>query len=128
MTGAVLGDLVFEVSSETIKTFEQLKLTKQASYATHKVHGQTAVPEFTGFEADTATFKMILSAYFGVNPLDALKQLEEMQRERKAYTLVLGTDVYGKWAITSLGESFDRVHKDGALLTCSVNVGLIRTE
>lgn len=128
MIGAAFGDLVFEVSSETVKTFDTLKFNKKATYSTHKVHGGTAVPEFTGFEAETASFKMVLSAYLGVDPKSALQMLESMMQEKKAYTLALGTNVYGKWAITSLSENYERIHKDGTLLSCTVDVNLTRTE
>lgn len=120
------GDVSFSVSSEMVETFEKMKWTSAASFAQHKVHGEHAVVEFTGFDADKLTFEMQLSAMLGVNPQQELDKLRSMLTNHVPHPLVIGTTLIGsKWVLTNLSTEFGHIYKDGALLTCKVSVTLM---
>lgn len=123
------GNVSFEVSNDTIKTFQSMKLDRAASYAQHKVHGMKAVPEFTGFDCAQITFEVTLSIFFGIPPRTELQKLEDMLKSRKGYPLALGTDLYGgKWLLTKIGSSFKHFWKDGTLMTVSTTLTLLEME
>lgn len=126
MTIGSFGPVSFEVSSNAIETFETMTWTSGVLYQQHKIHGSNSVHEFTGFDASKVTFEIILSAFLGVNPKTELDKLEEVMNERKAYPLVLGTDVIGaKWLLSNLSRTLERVYKDGSLLSATVQITLI---
>ena len=123
------GDVVFSVSSDTVKTFNNLRLTQSAAYQQHKVHGAPAVIEFTGFNAPQISFEMVLSAYLGVNPREEKDKLTKMMESKQGYPLTLGGDMYGNlWVITNLNTSFDHMYKDGTPITQKVQVTLLGME
>lgn len=122
------GSVTFQVSSSAVESFQNMKLTLTASYTQHKVHGKKAVPEFTGFDSDKITFDITLSAFLGINPLKELQTLRNMLTSKKAYSLALGSDVFGKWVIQSLSHDFQHVYLDGKLMQCKVSLTLLGME
>lgn len=119
------GSVSFTVSAATVETFENMKWTSTANYSTHKVHGQQAILECTGFDSDKLTFDMTLSAFFGVNPLREVEKLNAIMRSKTGYALVLGTTVIGsRWVLTNISREFDHVFADGSLVSVKVQVTL----
>ena len=124
-----LGDVVFSVSADTVKTFKNLKFTESAAYSAHAVHGRDAVPEFTGYNSPQITFEMTLSAFLGMDPKREYDTLREMMRSQRGYALALGTDIYGDlWLVTTLSRAFEYLYKDGTPISCKVNVTLLGME
>ena len=74
------GKLSFIVSSNTVKTFDELKWDTSAKYATHDRHLKDDLLEFLGPEPEQITFKMKFSVFLGVNPLKAVNDLRGMVR------------------------------------------------
>lgn len=123
--GKTKKDIVFKVSSKTVETFQNMKVTKQASYTTHKVHGHKAVPEMTGVDADTITFDMILSAFLNVNPQKELEKLKKFLTKGTVCTLVLGDKPFGDYVVKSMPYTVDYVLNDGKIAQAKVSVSLI---
>ena len=98
-----LGDIVFEVSSKTIKTFDRMQWSGSARYSEHQRHLSHALTEFTGLDPDTISFDMVLSLYLGVEPMAELVKLWNYERSGKAVPLVIGDKIYGKyrWTVKS---------------------------
>ena len=122
------GKVTFQASSSVVETFKSMKRTATASYSQHKVHGKRAVIEFTGFDAEKLTFEMTLSAFLGVNPKTEVDKLRKMLTDKKAYSLALGTDIYGKWVLQSMTDEIQYVYGDGKMLQCKVSVTLLGME
>ena len=122
------GKVTFQASSSVVETFKSMKRTATASYSQHKVHGSRAVLEFTGFDAEKLTFEMTFSAFLGVNPKTEVDKLRKMLTDKKAYSLALGTDIYGKWVLQSMTDEIQYVYGDGKVLQCKVNVTLLGME
>ena len=71
-----LGSLVFSVSENTVRTFDELSWKVSAKYATHDRHIKRDVLEFLGPEPGTISFKMAFSVFHGTNPLNEIKKLK----------------------------------------------------
>ena len=112
---ATLGEYEFEVSSESIKTFSDLKLSDSASYTEHKIHGQAGLLEFTGLNAGSASLKMILDSALGLEPKDEAQKFIDSMNEHEALAFTLGGEVIGRglWVIESIERSFDRIDNTG---------------
>lgn len=123
--GDTAKDVVFQVSDEQIETFNNMKVKKQASYSTHKIHGHKAVPEMTGMDADQITFDMLLSAYLGVNPKTELDKLEAFMQEGTICNLVLGEQLFGTWVIKSIPYNVEYVYKEGDITQEKVTVTIL---
>ena len=124
-TGNTATDVAFNVSSETIETFTNMKVRKQANYSTHKIHGHKAVPEMTGMDADQVTFDIVLSAYLGVNPKKEIEKLEAFMRDGTICNLVLGDQLFGTWVVKSIPYNVEYVYREGDILQAKVSVTLM---
>jgi len=122
----VLGDIAFSVSNRTVKTFESMKWDSSAKYVTHDRHLKAALIEFVGTNADSITFKIVFSAYLGLNPFEEIEKFLEAERNGKAMRLVLGMKLYGrnKWVIEKTSKDLERFDNRGNLLAAQVNVTL----
>lgn len=126
--GAIASDVAFEVSDQTIETFSGMKVTKQANYSTHKIHGGKAIPEMTGMDADTVSFDICLSAYLGVNPAREIKKLEDFMKAGTIVDLVLGDVLFGSWVIKSIPFNVEYTYRDGTVTQAKLTVSLIECD
>ena len=58
-----LGDLVFSVSDNTVKTFDGMKWDFSADYATHDRHIKADLLEYMGPGIESISFSMVLSVF-----------------------------------------------------------------
>lgn len=121
-----LGDVVFSVSNNTIRTFDEMKSESSAKFATHDRHLQSDLLEFEGMELDTISFSMVFSVFLGVNPYNELEKINSIMKQGKAMRLVIGGKVYGsnKWVIEKLSKEFTRFDNKGNLWAAKVSVSL----
>lgn len=121
-----LGDIVFSVSRNQVKTFTGLKWDSSAQYSTHNRHLKDPLLEFTGTDADTISFKMTFSVFLGVDPMGEITKLLNAERAGKVMRLVIGTKAYGKykWVITKTSKDLERFDNKGNLLAAQVSVSL----
>lgn len=127
MTLGILGDVVFQVTEETVKTLNNLRWSGSARWAVHERHGGDALTEFTGREPDEISFDIYLSAFLGVNPMEDIVRLWNYEREGTPIPFMLGEHKYGKlrWVIqdhTTTPESYDG---EGDITSCTVTVKLL---
>lgn len=126
MVVGCLGDIVFEVSPDTVRTLDQFKWSGAAKWATHGRHNYHSLTEYTGMEPDRVSFNIYLSAYLGVNPIAEVVKLWKYEREGTPVSLVVGDKAYGKyrWVITD-HEMDTESHAGGNVATCTVKVNLM---
>lgn len=72
------GDIVFEVSSERVKTFRDFQIQRSAKYSEHAIHGRKALLEFTGLSPASLSINIRLDAGLGLNPKEELNMLYEV--------------------------------------------------
>lgn len=99
----LLGDIIFQVSDQTVLTLENWKWSGSARYEVHNRHGYHALTEYTGIDPDKITFDMTILKELGADPLKEVIKLWKYEREGIAVPLTVGTKGYGKyrWNVTS---------------------------
>lgn len=127
MQVGVLGDIIFQVSADVIKTFDNLQWSGSARYGEHKRHLTNTLTEFTGVDPDKFSFDIELSIYLGVEPMGELEKIWEYERTGKPLSLVVGERPYGKykWTITSHKIKFKSFDKRGNMTGASVSIELL---
>lgn len=127
MQVGVLGDIVFQISSNVIKTLDNLQWSGSARYGEHSRHLTNALTEFTGIDPDTMSFDMELSVYLGVDPMAELVKIWTYERSGKPLSLVVGERAYGKykWTIKSHKIKMRTYDKKGNVTGASVSVDLL---
>ena len=121
-----LGDVVFEVSAEAVKTFDSLNMQYSAKYAQHDIHGKKGLLEFTGLDPTKISLKIHFDTALGVNPKDELITLRKMLEAGKAVPFILDGEPQGwnLWVIESLSEDHKTLNNTGALVAAQVSINL----
>lgn len=127
MQVGALGDIIFQVSSDTVKTFENMQWSGSARYSQHNRHLTNALTEFTGIDPDTMSFDMELSEYLGVDVMPELVKIWVAERNGKPLSLVIGERPYGKykWTIKSHKIKLKTYDRRGNMTGASVSVDLL---
>lgn len=122
-----LGDLIFQVSSDTVMTVSNFVEGASTRYAIHQRHNNSACLEYTGMDPDQLTFDIELSEYLGVYPQSAINILWGYIRSGQPVSMVLGRTVYGKWrwVIKSMAIKMKHTDKDGTWTHTTVSVTLM---
>lgn len=110
------GTIVFEVSSERVRTPDEVQRQGSASYAEHVVIMGKQSLEFTGPNVESFSFKLLLHTHLGVVPIDEVKKLREMRDTGVADYLIFDGEPQGtdKWVITDLSEKWEHIDPDGS--------------
>lgn len=121
-----LGDVIFTVSRNVVRTLDNMTWSGSARYATHERHLTHALTEFTGLDPDKITFDILLSAELGVDPIAEVVKLWNIERSGRAVPLTIGTKGYGKyrWNITKHEMKMKTFFKNGDVHTATVSVSL----
>lgn len=121
-----LGDFIFEVSDEGVRTFQDLSFTHSAKYAEHAIHGQKGLLEFTGLNASTCTITIKLAAFLGTNPDAELELIKNMMDGPEAFTFMLDGQIIGEnlWVIESITENREQVDNFGGTIINSITLRL----
>jgi phage protein U len=120
------GDIVFEVSTEKVRTFDDLRRRGSARWATHEVIGKKPVKEFIGPGLESIRFSMQFSAALGVNPLDEINRLRELRDNGEPQELIIGGAPVGGnlWVVEEISEDWDKLDNRGNLLFAEIDVEL----
>ena len=122
----MLGDIIFEVSSDTVRTVSNASWSGSANYSTHSRHTANALTEFVGLGPDSFSFDIVLSYYLGTTIMEWINLLWKYEREGIAVPLTLGEKGYGKyrWNVVSHTVKLEQYDKYGNLTHCTVSVEL----
>lgn len=128
ITGPIgtLGDLVFEASTSTIRTFDDYKRNTKARIATHELIGRKPILEFLGPDVEEITFNMKFYVFFGVNPTAEVQKLRKSCSNGEVMNFILNNQPVGdnKWLIESVGEAVTAWDNMGNIIRSSVDVTL----
>ena len=123
----MLGDVIFEVSSEKVLTLSNVKWSGSARWSTHDRHLQNALTEFTGIEPDKISFDIVVSWYNGIqDPQEAVNKIWEYERKGKAVPLTIGEKGYGKyrWTVTGHSSVMEYFDANGNLMHYTMTINL----
>lgn len=120
------GDLVFEVSTEKVRTFSDFKRTNSERWASHEIIVEKPKSEFIGPGLDGITFTMRFDVNFGVNPRQEMDRLVDMSRNGEVHYLIIGGKGLGEgmWKIKTLGQEWTVVDNMGNVLSSKIDVTL----
>lgn len=121
-----LGDIVFTVSMEQVRTFDELTRSAQGRWAKQDRPLQKPLSEFLGPDLDTISFQMRFDAGMGVNPRTEMDKVLDKCRSGVAETLIIGKKPLGmfKWVVKSAEQSYQTVDNAGNVLKGTVSVSL----
>jgi phage protein U len=120
------GDVVFEVSADKIRTFDEFTRTSADRWEKHDLIGQKPKSEFVGPGLDTITFTMIFDAQHGVNPRAEMDVLLVMSRNGDVADLTIGGKGLGvaQWKITNLVQRWTVLDNAGNLIKSALDITL----
>ena len=119
-----LGEIVFEVSTDKIRTFKDFQIQRSAKYTEHSIHGRKGLLEFTGFSAATASLNIRLDAGLGINPKEELNTLQEILTKHEAVPFILDGEPQGDglWVLESIDETFEIIDNHGTFIIVEVSL------
>ena len=126
MVVGCLGEIVFQVSDEIVKTINNMQWSGSVRFATHQRHLQNALTEFTGVDPDKMSFDIDLVEELGTDPMVEMVKLLEYERAGEAVPLVIGEKAYGKYRWTILSHKMKAKAHDykGSVSCVTVSVEL----
>lgn len=126
MVVGCLGEIVFQVSDEIVKTINNMQWSGSVRFATHQRHLQNALTEFTGVDPDKMSFDIDLVEELGADPMVEMVKLLEYERAGEAAPLVIGEKAYGKYRWTILSHKMKTKAHDykGSVSCVTVSVNL----
>lgn len=118
--------ITFEVNSNKILTFQDMKRNVSARWKTHNIVQKKPKAEFIGPGADTITIKVFLSAEHGVKPRKTLNAIEEAINKGQVEYFVVGGKKVGnnKYYIESMSEEWEEIWNRGELVKASGSLTL----
>jgi len=124
MALATLGDVVFEASSDLVRTFSGLTLSTSGRWEAHEIIGRKPRQEFVGPALRTMRFSMRLSADLGVVPETEAAALRQSVEDGEVLSFILGGQPRGDWVITELREAHRHISGAGVVRTIDLEVSL----
>lgn len=118
------GPIVFETSSELVRTWQQMSRKGGARFHEHVVAQGKPLLEFLGPSLEEMTFTMRLDAQLGLDPAMELERMRETRDTGKEQVLVVGGLVIGKFVLEDLSEDHKRHSGIGRLMVAEVTVKL----
>lgn len=121
------ADLVFEVSTERVMTYDNYKRESKARYARHELINQASVLEYLGRDLEEISFTMMFTVSLGVNPALEASKVRKLCLDGVADYLILGNTVVGEnlWTIESVGETKIAVDHFGTTIVASLDVKMV---
>lgn len=120
-----LGTVVFEASSDAIRTFNGLTITRTARYATHELYNQRPVVEYLGESLETATLTVRFDVSAGLKPRSELAELKKILDSGAANDLIIGDTNLGAYVLESMSETHRVIDGTGTLLVADVTLNLM---
>ena len=116
--------IMFEVSSQRVLTFQNLKRRNSVRFAKHDTLLKKPVSQYVGPDLDNLSMKIVLDSKWGVNPADEYNKLMEIQRDGQLVIFLLGFTVLGsfRWRIDSLGIMKDIITNRGVVTKAEVDI------
>lgn len=119
-----LGDVVFTVTDQTVRTFDEFVHTVSARLAVHETILSHPRTEYLGPGQGEITFKMQISARLVPDPRGEVEQLQQMAEQGTYAPLILGGKPVGggDWTIETCEAAFTAIDGKGKVLFAEVTL------
>ena len=120
------GSVKFIVSSNTVRTFTDLKWNTTINYDVKERKKKVSKVTFKGIAPDEFSYKMHFSVFNGLTPMKEINKINKLARKHKAYRLMIGGKKYGKYktVITSISRDMKYYDNKGNCWIADVQVNL----
>ena len=121
-----LGDVVFEVSTERVRTFRDFQIQRSAKYSEHAIHGRKGLLEFTGLSPASVSLSIRVDAGLGVHPKEELNTLHDILNNHEAVPFILDGEPQGDglWVLEGVDENHEIIDNHGASIAVEVSLKL----
>lgn len=124
MALGTLGSVVFEASSERVRTFTEATHTTSARWDVHEIIGAAPVAEFGGRALRKLSLAIRLDRDFGVDPEAEAEEIRDACEAGTVLPLLLGGEPRGDWVLLEVAESWRRVAPDGSVGAIDLSLSL----
>jgi len=118
------GNIVFESSSEKVRTFDGFTRTGKARFSEHEVVDGKARLQHLGTSLDEIAFNIRLDMALGVNPETEINALRDIRNAGEEQRLIIGGKPLGKFVLEEVTENWRRLDGKGVLLVAEVALKL----
>lgn len=118
------GDLLFEVSTERVFTFDNFRHDVKSRYARHELLNTPPVLEWLGEDTSKITLNVTLTASLGVTPAYEIKRIQELVLSGTAEWLILANEVVGesRFVITEASTKTVATDGEGRILVATMDL------
>ncbi|GGG19834.1 hypothetical protein GCM10007425_12800 [Lysinibacillus alkalisoli] len=126
MVIGVFGPIIFEVSDNLIRTFDEFTRTNNERWETHDIDGAKPKSEYVGPGLDKISFTIDFTLSLDVNPIEEMDRVVRMSRNGEVHSLVIGNKRFGmnKFKLISVSGAYEQFDKNGVLWSSSTQVEL----
>ena len=128
IVGSLGPKLVFYTSSEAIKTFNDLSISRKARIAKHEILLKRPKLEFQGVDLTTVSLTVYLSANLNIDVQREINQMYDVFDNGFVNTVIIGKSVISDFMIDSLDISNTQHDSLGNISACTISLGLIEYE
>lgn len=123
MIGA-LGNIVFTVSSDFVRTPSNIKKSRSARIAKHDIIGSKPKLEFQGEDLVSMSFDIRLDASLGVSPQSDINSLARLYTSGEVVDLVIGNVYHGAFLIENIEENTKYTDRNGNVIVAELSISL----
>lgn len=124
MSLGVFGPVVFQVSADLVRTWQEARRNGTARWAQHDVFSGKPKQEFIGPGLDTIDLVIRFDIELGVVPRDELRQLRDIRDSGVPQQFTVGGDLVGDFVLRSIGEDWRHVSRNGVLVIAYGSISL----
>jgi phage protein U len=121
----VFGPVIFSVSADMVRTFQQGTRERGSSYAIHEPIGHAPRIEPLSPELAQVRLEIVLDHDRGTAPALELVALAELMELQMPWPLILGPIPMGEYVITKINEEWRRFTAAGVLAKVAVGLHLL---
>ena len=120
------GEVVFEVSSEKVRTFDNFSRSGSGRWVNHDIISLKPMPEFIGPGQEEISFLVRLDTALGVDPRSELQKLRNMRDAGEVSVLIIGGEpiTNNLWALESISEKHKTFSGSGYLIKADAELVL----
>lgn len=121
------GDIVFEVSTKKVLTFNEFERTNSPRWNMHNTLQNKPQAEFEGPGSDEISFSILLKSELGVNPEKEAAKLRTFADTGKKAPFIRGNKPISTnmWAIQKVTEIHRNIDNLGNVLTIQLQIDLL---
>lgn len=123
---ANLGQVVFQVSSKTVRTLDDLTRSTAPRWATHDIHLKKPKMQFIGPGKDSISFTVTLDRRLGTDPRKEAERFINLAQQGRPMGFAVGGKKLGTylWVLTAVELSEPRINKKGEITRIVVSLSL----